>query len=370
MAELFELHDRSRFEVLGFSFGPEASGGMRARVSGAMDRFIDVRSMTDSEVARLSRELGVDIAVDLKGFTRDARPGIFARRAAAIQASYLGYPGTIGAEWMDYLIADATLIPPNERQHAAEKIVTLPGSYQVNDSRRAIAEGELTRADEGLPEGAFVFCCFNRAYKITPAVFDVWMRVLGRVEGSVLWLFDENSLARGNLRKEAERRGIDADRLVFAGGLPLEKHLARQRMADLFLDTLPYNAHTTASDALWAGLPVLTRKGETFAGRVAASLLCAVGLPELVTSTSVEFEELAVALATDRARLQELRARLQANRMTAPLFDCRGFTRYMEAAYGAMIERYDAGLPAEAIDISDSETVLPDGRSTRAAVTS
>jgi predicted O-linked N-acetylglucosamine transferase (SPINDLY family) len=355
MAELLERHDRSRFEILGFSFGMNTADEMGRRVSTAMDRFLDVRLLPDREVAQLSRELEVDIAVDLKGFTHESRTGIFAARAAGIQVSYLGYPGTMGADYIDYLIADPTLIPEASRQYYSEKIVYLPDSYQVNDSQRLISAKPRARADEGLPDGAFVYCCFNNAYKISPAVFDVWMRVLGRVEGSVLWLLEENPWVAGNLRKEAARRGIAPERLVFAKPLPLAEHLARQRLADLFLDTLPYNAHTTASDALWAGLPVLTRMGETFASRVAASLLRAIDLPELVTATEAEFEELAVALARDRERYRALRERLKENRLRAPLFDTRAFTSHLEAAYSAMHERYQAGLAPEHIEVARLE---------------
>ena len=351
IAELFERHDRSRFEILGFSFGPLKLDEMNQRVSAAMDRFVDVRSMPDREVAELSRKLEVDIAVDLKGFTQDNRAGIFAERAAPIQVSYLGYPGTMGADYMDYLIADPTLIPDADRRYYSEKILYLPDSYQVNDSRRAISAKPCSRAGERLPESAFVFCCFNKAYKISPAVFDSWMRILGRVEGSVLWLLEENPWAVENLRAEAARRGIAPQRLVFAKSLPVDEHLARHRLADLFLDTLPYNAHTTASDALWAGLPVLTRTGETFASRVAASLLRATGLPELITATESEYEELAVVLAHHPERLQALRQRLQQNHPTAPLFDCQSFTRHLEAAYTAIVDRYHAGLPPDHIQI-------------------
>jgi predicted O-linked N-acetylglucosamine transferase (SPINDLY family) len=351
MAEVYERHDRSKFEVLGFSLGKDTGDEMRARVSGAIDRFMDVRSMRDTEVARLSRELEVDIAVDLTGFTRDGRPGIFAERVAPVQVNYLGYPGTMGASYIDYLIADPTLIPEASRQHYSEKIVYLPDTYQANDSQRAISEKPCARADEGLPETGFVFCCFNGAYKITPRVFDLWMRVLGRVEGSFLWLLEENHWATANLLKETERRGVDPGRIVFARSRPLAEHLARQRLADLLLDTLPYNAHTTASDALWAGLPVLTRMGETFAGRVAASLLRAIGLPELITTTEAGFEELAAELAHDPERLGALRQRLQENRLSTALFDNKAFTRHLEAAYSAMFERYQAGLAPEHIEI-------------------
>jgi predicted O-linked N-acetylglucosamine transferase (SPINDLY family) len=352
MAELFERHDRSNFEILGFSFGPDTVDEMSKRVSAAMDRFLNVRAMPDREVAQFCRELEVDIAVDLKGFTRDARHGIFAERAAPIQVNYLGYPGTMGADYIDYLIADPTLIPEASQRFYSEKIVYLPDSYQVNDSQRSISSRPCTRAGEGLPESAFVFCCFNHTYKISPPVFEIWMRILERVEGSILWLLENNPMANANLRKEAARRGISPERLIFAKRLALPEHLARQSLADLFLDTSPYNAHTTASDALWGGLPVLTCMGETFASRVGASLLRAVNLPELITDTKAEFEQMAVELAHDGQRCHALRQRLQQNRLTAPLFDTQTFTRHLEAAYSAMLERYQAGLPPDHIHIA------------------
>ena len=347
MAELFERHDRSRFELIAFSFGPDVKDEMRGRVQAAFDRLIDVSKQPDKDVASLSRSLGVDIAVDLKGFTQDSRPGIFACRAAPIQVNYLGYPGTMGAQYIDYLIADHTLIPEAARQHYSEKIAYLPHSYQVNDSKRPISERVFTRAEAGLPETGFVFCCFNNNYKITPETFDGWMRLLKQVEGSVLWLLEDNASAARNLRQEAQARGVDADRLVFAGRLPLDEHLARHRLADLFLDTLPCNAHTTASDALWAGLPVLTCTGEAFASRVAASLLNAIRLPELITTSQAAYEALAIELATQPERLKALRHKLADNRLTAPLFDTALFTRHIEQAYEQMLERYQADLPAE-----------------------
>jgi len=351
IAELFERHDRSKFEILGFSFGPDTVDEVTRRISSAMDQFLDLRSMTDREAAELSRKLEVDIAVDLNGFTTNSRPGIFAQRAAPIQISFLAYPGTMGAEYMDYLIADHTLVPQTSQRHYSEKIVYLPDSYQVNDSRRAISEQPCSRIEEGLPETAFVFCCFNNIYKISQEIFDIWMRILGRVHGSVLWLLEDNPQATENLRKRAAQRGIGPQRLVFAKRLPVEQHLARQRLADLVLDTLPYNAHTTASDALWVGLPVLTRIGETFASRVAASLLRAVGLPQLITATESEYEELAVELARNPQRLQALRLHLQQIRPTAPLFDCQTYTRHLESAYTAIVDRYHAGLPPGHIHI-------------------
>lgn len=351
MAGLFELHDRTAFEITAFSFGPDTQDAMQHRVTAAFDRFIDVRATSDAGVAALSRELRIDIAVDLKGYTQGDRMNIFAERAAPVQANFLGYPGTVGAPWMDYIIADAVVLPEAHRAHYAEKVVTLPGSYQVNDGRRVISARVFTRAELGLPEDGFIFCCFNHSAKILPDVFDIWMRILRSVPGSVLWLLKDYAPAADNLRKEAEKRGVDGARLVFAPRLPLADHLARLRAADLFLDTLPYNAHTTCSDALWAGVPVLTRKGAAFAGRVAASLLTAVGLPELIVATAAEYERLAVTLAADSNRLAQLRRKLAANRATAPLFDTPRFARHLEEAYARMHARHHAGLPPDHITL-------------------
>ena len=263
MAELFERHDRARFELSAFSFGPYSDDPMRKRLVRSFDRFLDVRARSDREVAMLAREREIDIAIDLKGYTGDERHAIFAYRAAPIQASYVGYPGTMGVPFMDYLIADPTLIPESHQSLYAEKIAYLPRSYQPNDTKRVVAETVFTREELGLPKNGFVFCCFNNNYKIVPETFDSWMRVLQAVDGSVLWLLEDNETARANLCREAQVRGVDAKRLVFAPRMNLGRHLARQRIADLFLDTLPYNAHTTASDALWVGLPVLTLSGDS-----------------------------------------------------------------------------------------------------------
>jgi protein O-GlcNAc transferase len=301
-AGLFEQHDRSRFEIIGISFGVDDRSEMRQRLIAAFDEFHDVRRKSDEEVAKLLHDRQIDIAIDLMGYTQESRPGIFAYRPAPIQASYLGFPGTMGAEFIDYIIADKTVAPFEHQSYYTEKIVHLPDCFQVNDSKRKIAAHTPTREEAGLPAEGFVFCCFNNNWKITPTIFDVWMRLLSAVEGSVLWLSQANDAAVRNLRREADARGIETSRLVFAPRvLRLDDHLARHRLADLFLDTLPYNAHTTASDALWAGLPVVTRLGDAFAGRVAASLLCAVGVPELITSSLEEYQALALKLARDPA---------------------------------------------------------------------
>ncbi len=344
LAGLIERHDRARFEVIGFYFGPDKRDAWRRRLEKAFDRFIDMTEGTDADIAAAARHMEIDIAVDLKGYTQDARPGIFARRPAPIQVNYLGYPGTLGADYVDYLIADAVVIPPSQHGFYSERIAYLPHSYQVNDSTKAIADSVPTRIAHGLPEAGFVFCCFNNNYKISPDVFSVWMRLLQAVDGSVLWLFEGNALAAANLRREAARRGVAAERLIFAPRLELAQHLARHRLADLFLDTFHYNAHTTASDALWAGLPVLTCLGETFAGRVAASLLTALGLPELIAANPTEYERMALALATDPARLAALRQKLSWRRHSQPLFDTSLYTRHIEAVYAAMWQRHAAGL--------------------------
>jgi predicted O-linked N-acetylglucosamine transferase (SPINDLY family) len=348
IAGLFESHDRSRFELTAFSLGREVRDGMRARIEKAFDRFVDVRTLSDPEVVQLARRLEIDIAVDLGGYSDGARPAIFAMRAAPLQVGYLGYPGTSGSDCIDYLAADLTLIPREEQRHYSEKIIYLPDSYQVNDSARRISDTKFTRAEFGLPSAGFVFCCFNNSYKIVPACFDAWMRILIRVPGSVLWLSDLNPFATSNLRREAERRGVSAERLVFAQRMPASPdHLARQRLADLFLDTLPYNAHTTASDALWAGLPVLTCIGNAFPGRVAASVLRAIQLPELIAQTPSQYEDLAVEMANDTSRLRDIRQRLADNRTKAPLFDTQLFTTHLEAAYREIHVRKQAGMPAD-----------------------
>jgi predicted O-linked N-acetylglucosamine transferase (SPINDLY family) len=359
MVELFERSDRTRFELFAFSFGAHPHDQMTQRVAAAMDRFLDVRSLSDSEIAQRSRELEIDIAVDLMGFTLHCRTGIFSHRAAPIQVSYLGLPATMGCDAIDYLIADATLIPESSRQYYSEKIVYMPDTFQATNSTVAPDSVLCTRAGEGLPEHGFVFCCFNLNSKIGPATFDIWMRILDRVPGSVLWLLQDNPWSAENLRQQALLRGIDPGRLVFARRVPLAQHLSRQRLAGLFLDTFPFNAGATASPALWAGLPVLTCMGQTFAGRMAASLLRAMSLPEstlaeLITTSKQEYEARAIELALDPERLRQLRERLDRNRRTTPLFDTTAFTRHLEAAYTAMFARLQSNLPPDHIHIAGS----------------
>jgi predicted O-linked N-acetylglucosamine transferase (SPINDLY family) len=334
MAGVFEQHDRTKFETIAVSFSTAGSSSRRARLVQAFDRFLDVGEKSDLEAARLLRDMEVDIAVDLMGFTGDCRPRILAFRSSPIQVNFLGFPGTMGAPYIDYIVADATVIPKESMGHYSESVVLLPDSYLPNDSQRPIAQRTPSRVEAGLPPQGFVFCSFNNTYKFTPQMFDVWMRLLSAVEGSVLWLPAVNNAAVGNLRREAQHRGVNAARLVFAPFLAsAEEHLARLRLADLFLDTLPYNAHSTAADALWAGLPVLTTPGTTFAGRVAASLLQAIGLPEMIAPSLAAYESTALELARDHSTLGAIKEKLSRNRHTHPLFDTARFTRNLEAAY-------------------------------------
>jgi protein O-GlcNAc transferase len=348
--ELFEHHDRTRFEVLGISYGHDDKSEMRARLVAAFDRFHDVASKSDSDVAQLLRDLQVDIAIDLKGITYSSRPSILAHRPAPIQVNYLGYPGTTGAEFIDYIIADQFVLPFAQQQYYTEKIVHLPNCYQVN-SQRQMTVSTLTRAEAGLPETGFVFCCFNNNYKIMPQVFDIWIRLLAALDGSVLWLLRDNKGAEANLRNEAQSRGIDPNRLVFADRVNLDEHLARHRLADLFLDTLPINAHTTASDALWAGLPVLTCLGRVFAGRVAASLVNAAGLPELITNSLEDYEKLAMRVAREPRLLARFKERLAQSMQTNPLFESRQYCRQIEAAYTMMFDLWQHGDSPQALTV-------------------
>lgn len=344
MAELFELHDKERFETVAFSFGPQTNDEMQQRLTKAFDQFIHVNHKTDREIANLARELEIDIAIDLKGFTTDYRAGIFANRAAPIQVNYLGYPGTMRAQYIDYLIGDCVVTPPESASYYTEKLALLPHCYQPNDQSRMIANEKFSKENMGLSNDQFVFCCFNNNYKITPDIFKSWMHLLQKIEGSVLWLLEDNAAASKNLTVEAKKFGIHSDRLIFAKRLDLPRHLARHQCADLFLDTFPYNAHTTASDSLWAGLPVLTMAGKSFASRVAASLLTAIGLSELITHTPEEYEALAIDLASNPRKLQAIKEKLAANRLTTPLFDTKGFTQDIEGLYLKMYERHQSGL--------------------------
>jgi protein O-GlcNAc transferase len=343
IAGLFEHHDRARFAVTGLSFGANKDSAMRKRLATAFEHFVDIQSKSDAGIAELIRQLEIDIVVDLMGHTQNARFGILARRPAPTQVHFLGYPGTTGTRFIDYIVADPTVIPKNHFQFYSERVVWLPDSYQANDDRRQISDRKPTRRECGLPDSGFVFCCFNSTYKINPEMFDIWMRLLRALPNSVLWLLGTNPAAEENLRVETERRGVAPGRLIFAPRMRSTDHLARNRCADLFLDTLPYNAHTTASDALWVGLPILTCLGETFAGRVAASLLKAAGLSELITTSLEEYEALALRLAREPTLLAAIKGKLANNRDTCPLFDTARFARHIEAAYTIMWERQQRG---------------------------
>jgi predicted O-linked N-acetylglucosamine transferase (SPINDLY family) len=347
IAELFELHDKNQFELIGFSFGPITNDDMRIRLEKSFNKFIEVGGLSDVEIAKLSRDLNIDIAIDLKGFTQHSRTGIFANRAAPIQVNYLGYPGTMGADYIDYIIADKILIPGYLQSFYKEKVVYLPHSYQVNDRKRVISNKQFTRSELGLPERGFIFCCFNNNYKILPSTFAGWMRILKIVEDSFLWLLQDNAWVINNLKNEAQKQGVDPNRLLFADRMPLPEHLARHCQADLFLDTFPCNAHTTASDALWAGLPILTMMGQSFASRVTASLLTAISLQELITDTQEKYEALAIELAMNPQKLLDIKFKLANTRLSTPLFDTPLFTKHVESAYIQMYDVYKANLPSD-----------------------
>jgi protein O-GlcNAc transferase len=356
-AGMFARHDRSRFETIAISFGKPRPSPLRERLRGSFERFVDAHMLSDRKVAQLIRDLEIDIAVDLNGHTDGARPDVFAHKPAPVQVNYLGYAGTLGQDYCDYIIADRFVIPEDSRADYAEQVVYLPDTFMVNDRERKISAHRPSRTEAGLPEEGFVFCCFNNNYKITPDVFDVWMRLLRQIEGSLLWLTTSNASAPINLRREAEKRGVSGERLVFAPTTALnEDHLARASLADLFLDTLYYNAHATAADALWTGVPVLTCAGQTFASRVAGSLLNAVGLPELITHSLPDYEALALRLARDPERLAALRQRLARNRVAFPLFDTDRFTRHIEVAYATMWERAERGEPPQAFAVGPIES--------------
>jgi len=353
---VLEQHDKSRFEIFAFDNGWNDGSDFRRRIEASVLEIIDINHLSDEAAAAVIRDCQIDILVNLNGYFGEERTGVFAERPASIQVNYLGFPGTLGASYMDYIIADRCVIPSGEEDFYDEKIVYLPECYQANDNQKAIALRIFSRPECGLPQHGFVYCCFNNSYKITPEVFDGWMRLLGEVSGSVLWLLEDSASAVLNLKREASARGINPDRLVFAQRIPLSDHLARHRLADLFLDTLPYNAHTTASDALWAGLPVLTQIGGTFPGRVGASLLQAIGLPELITANQDAYRHLAVELASDPQKLAAIKHKL-ANRFTKPLFDTQLFTRRIEAAYEEMYRRHRLGFAPDHIFVASNRNL-------------
>ena len=340
LTEIFELHDRTRFEVIGYSIGFDDGSERRRRVIAACDRFVEMEHLPHQASARKIFDDGVDILIDLNGFTRYSRPEIASLRPAPIQVNFLGYPSTMGGDFMDYFVADAVCVPPGAEAGFSEKVVRLPGCYQPNDRRRSISPDCPTRAEAGLPDGAFVFCCFNGSWKINEAMFDVWMRLLRHTPQSVLWLLAQNDITRRNLISAAQSRGVASERLVFAAKMPNDRHLARHALADLFLDCIPCNAHTTASDALWAGLPLVTCTGDTFASRVAASLLYAVELPELVAATLEQYENIALSLAQNPTRLKLMRDHLLSKKGQLSLFDSQTYTRHLESAYADMRSEY------------------------------
>ena len=333
LARVFEKHDRSQFTVHGYSIKATKKDSMHKRLVAAFDEFKDLSDVSDKEAALTVREDGIDIAIDLNGYTANSRIGIFAYRAAPIQINYLGYPGTIGADFIDYIIADQTLIPEDSIKYYSEKPIYLPHTYMPTDNTREIANRNITRSEMGLPENSFVFCGFNNSYKISPREFNIWMRLLHKVPDSVLWLRHSNEWAEDNLRKEAQKRHIEPSRLIFAERIQMNEHLARHTLADLFLDTFTFNAHSTAVDALWAGLPVITKPGQGFAARVASSLLNAIDLSELITNSEDAYEALALELANNPTKLDTIKKKLQSNRLTTPLFDTETYTQYLEIGY-------------------------------------
>ena len=353
MVNLFELHDKSKFELIGFSLNPDKSNDeMYKRISSVFNQFINISSKSDKEIAQISRDLKIDIAVDLMGYTKNNKFGIFIERCAPIQVSYLGYSATTGSNAIDYIIGDKFLIPKENQKYYSEKIIYLPDSFMVNDSTKKMSNKIFTREELGLPKESFVFCSFNNYYKITPAIFDVLMRLLKKVKGSVLWLKEGNITAVRNLQKEASERGVDSSRLIFAKRTKLlADHLARHKVADLFIDTIPYNGHSTASDALWSGLPVLTRIGKSFSSRVSASLLNALDLSELITYTEKEYEDLALELANNPNQLKEIKNKLEKNKINKPLFNTKLFANNIESAYVKIYDRYLKNLPVDNIEI-------------------
>ena len=344
MAGVLEQHDRERFHISALSLRAPDGSSYAVRIGSAVDQFIDLSTLSDAEAAERIRSLEIDLLIDLAGYTQGARPGLHAYRAAPLQVSYLGYPGTLGSPDVDYLIADAYLIPEAQRPHYSEQIVYLPECFQANDDRR-VRLPRSSRAECGLPEDALVLCCFNNTYKIGPTFFEIWMRLLQAVPHSLLWLVATHELTVRNLRREAAARGIDPERLHFAPALPYGQHLARLGCADLFLDTLPFNGGTTVSDALWSGLPVLTVSGEAFAARMAGSLLHSIGLSELIARDLPHYEALALELLHDPERLRSLRAQLCSAAGHCALFNTARFTRHLERAFQLMLERQRLGLP-------------------------
>ncbi|MBT8573499.1 tetratricopeptide repeat protein [Polynucleobacter paneuropaeus] len=350
--DLLECHDSEQFEIYAFSWGPTSKSLERDRIISAVHEFIDINEYSDQQVVDLARGKGIDIAIDLGGYTQSARTGLFAMRVAPIQVSYLGYIGTMGVNFIDYIIADEMLIPTQHQKYFSEKIIYMPDCFQVSDRDRVMGQGGLRRADYGLPEKGFIYCCFNNNYKMTPEVFDSWMRVLLSVEGSVLWLYESNALIAEQLKSEAKARGVDPARLVFGKMLPQSEYLARYQIADLFLDTFPYNAGTTANDALWTGLPVLTRMGSSMASRMAASLLNTLGLSELITESAEAYEAVAIELGNNPEQIDQIREKLEKSKISSQLFNTPLFTRNLEKVFRQIYKRQHSGLSPDHIRLN------------------
>jgi len=355
MLSLFGLHNRDEFEILCYSYGKDDRSDYRARIQKDCDKFVDIRDLSHADAAKCIYENQVDILVDLKGYTKGSRLAICALRPAPIQATYLGFPGTTGADFFDYIITDRIVTPGHHAPHYSETFVYLPHCYQVNDHRQLASDKNWTKMDLGLPNENFVFSSFNHPYKVDPVMFDVWMKILGQVPGAVLWLLKGSESAEKNLRREAERRGVKPERLIFADKLPKDEHLARMRLADVALDTRIVNGHTTTSDALWAGVPVITLMGTHFASRVSASILTAIGLPEFITHSLDDYETLAVRLARNPEQLAAIRQKLANNRLTEPLFDTPRFAKNLEKAYNKIWKIFLAGQRPRQIDVADAE---------------
>ena len=349
---MLELHNRDDFEIYAYSFGDPQPDSIRTRIVSAVDNFFDIKDKNDLDIVKLARKHKIDIAVDLAGYTEFSRTGIFAYRSAPIQINYLGFPGTMGADFMDYIVVDSVLVPDECRQFYSENLIRLPNSYMVTDNTRKILGAAVSRSQMSLPEKGFVFCVFNNSYKVTPREFDVWMRLLRQVEGSVLWMRGTNKNAEENLRSEAEKRGVNSSRLIFAPKVSIDEHLARHKLADLFLDTFIFNAHSTAVDALWAGLPVITKLGEGFGARVAGSLLNSLGMSNLVVKTEHAYEALALELATNPNKLKTVKRTLSENLLTTPLFDTERFTQHLESGYRQAYERFLTGQAPSDIVLS------------------
>ena len=337
MQEVFKNHDHSRFDFFAFSFGPQTNDSWQQEAKTYFKEFIDVRDKSDAQVAELSRQLGIDIAIDLKGFTADARTGIFANRAAPTQINYLGYPGTMGADYIDYIIADKIVIPEESQQFYTEKVLYLPNCYQSNIRTRKVSEKEISRKDVGLPEDVTIYCSFNNIYKITPDMFSIWLEILKSVESSVLWILCTSDTAKHNLIQFANSHGVDSSRIVFAPHMPIEEHLKRLLLADVFLDTFPCNAHTTASDAVRMGVPIVTLAGESFASRVAASILSTIGMQELIVNNPEDYKSLAIRLGADTDYLKTVKRELKMNLSESSLFDSVTFTKDLENIYESLI---------------------------------